>query len=109
MYRPLPPYLTVKQSNIEGLGLFATEKIIKNVCVGMSHITIRAISFFPRELDKDYIRTPLGGFLNHSTNPNIIKRKNSFDNCLYLVTLCDIEPDEELTTYYTLYAPFKGS
>ena len=30
MYRPLPSELTIKNSKIEGLGLFATVKINKN-------------------------------------------------------------------------------
>ena len=38
MYRPLPDELTIKNSKIEGLGLFATVKIKKNSFIGLTHI-----------------------------------------------------------------------
>ena len=38
MYRPLPKELTIKNSAIEGLGLFATEDIKKNSYIGVTHI-----------------------------------------------------------------------
>ena len=69
-YRPLPDCLTIKSSNIEGLGLFATTDIEKNTVLGISHILYQ----------KEYIRTPLGGFINHS-----------------------IKAGDELTLTYTLY------
>ena len=37
-YRPLPDCLTIKKSNIEGLGLFATKRIEALVNLGMTHI-----------------------------------------------------------------------
>ena len=38
MYRPLPPYLTIKPSSVEGLGLFAVEPIKKSTKLGVSHV-----------------------------------------------------------------------
>ena len=35
-YKPLPDTLTIKPSSIEGLGLFATKTIPKNIDLGMS-------------------------------------------------------------------------
>ena len=66
MYRPLPSELTIKQSKIEGLGLFATAKIMKNSFIGLTHIR-------DEMFEGKYIRTPLGGFYNHSKNSNIMK------------------------------------
>ena len=37
MYRPLPKNLTIKDSKIDGLGLFSKTKIKKNSFIGISH------------------------------------------------------------------------
>tara|TARA_A100001234_G_C12462070_1_gene315624 strand:- start:184 stop:597 length:414 start_codon:yes stop_codon:yes gene_type:complete len=66
MYRPLPSELTIKNSKIEGLGLFATVKINKNSFIGLTHIRDELF-------EGKYIRTPLGGFYNHSLESNIMK------------------------------------
>ena len=42
------------------MGLFAKSKILKDKSLGLSHINI----------DGEIIRTPLGGFYNHSETPN---------------------------------------
>jgi hypothetical protein len=34
-YKPLPDYLTIKKSPINGLGLFTTEKIKANALIGV--------------------------------------------------------------------------
>ena len=68
-YYPLPKYLIIKESQIHGLGLFTTEKIDKGVNLGKSHYAT----------ESEIIRTPLGGFPNHSDDPNIkIKTTNDF-------------------------------
>ena len=96
-YRPLPNSLTIKQSNIEGLGLFAIEDIEENNTLGLSHI----LDFsFP----DSYIRTPLGGFVNHSDKPNCEFIEGEFGE-LYLKTIKLIKKDSELTATYTLYNP----
>ena len=66
MYRPLPKELTIKTSSIEGLGLFATEDIKKNSFIGVTHIR-------DEQFENKYIRTPVGGFYNHSNEPNVIR------------------------------------
>ena len=96
MYRPLPEYLTIKKSEIEGLGLFTNEGIVNNTELGMTHV------YRQRGLDKsELIRTPLGGFINHSDEPNcelilLVGEK-------HLKTIRDIQAGEELTLKYTLY------
>ena len=37
MYRPLPEYLTIQPSKIEGLGLFAIKDIPAYEVIGMTH------------------------------------------------------------------------
>ena len=66
MYRPLPDGLTIKNSPIEGLGLFATKAIKANSFIGVTHIR-------DEQFENKYIRTPLGGFYNHSNEPTIIR------------------------------------
>ena len=64
MYKPLPDSLTIKKSPIEGLGLYATKNIKANCFIGLTHIQ-------DKNFDNGYIRTPLGGFYNHSNEPNV--------------------------------------
>jgi len=95
MYKPLPDSLTIKPSKIDGLGLFAIKTIPKNTDLGMIH-------FCYGEL---LIRTPLGGFINHSEQPNC-KKINlgvEFNDEWHLKTIKPIEPNDELTLTYTFY------
>ena len=134
MYRPLPDGLTIKNSPIEGLGLFATINIKKNTFIGVTHIR-------DEQFENKYIRTPLGGFYNHSNDPTVIRmvsdvlpklkfgdqvdpkanakqlkdgkndRENMFYNLneksdakyMFMVSIKDIKPGEELTANYNLY------
>lgn len=95
-YKPLPGNLTVSKSEVHGLGLFALEKILKGDDLGTSHI-------FHVDFEDEYIRTPIGGFINHSEKPNC-EIKINLDG-YNLVTLHDIEKGEELTLKYNLYNP----
>ena len=92
-YRPLPESLTIKPSSIDGLGLFATQTIPKNTDFGMIHFTYGEL----------IIRTPLGGFINHSDKPNC--KKLDLEDEWHLKTIKEIKKDEELTLKYTLYTP----
>lgn len=98
MYKPLPICLTIKNSDIEGLGLFSVMKIPKGYNLGITHIK-------DDRFENGYSRTPLGGFFNHSITPNchVIYK----DDFIYLETIREIEPDEELTAKYTFYDPGK--
>ena len=96
MYKPLPESLTIKTSGVHGLGLFADQDIKQATNLGMSHMKIRDTIF----------RTPLGGFINHANEGNVIKVK--FYDEIYktkwnLVTVKDIKKGEELTVRYTFY------
>jgi len=95
MYNPLPDYITIKESSINGLGLFATEDISANIVIGKIHV--------PSEKEENgYFRTPLGGFGNHSDDPNCSKILME-DGSWWIGAKQDIEPGEELTWQYTLY------
>ena len=121
MYRPLPKSLTIKDSKIDGLGLFSKTKIQKNSFIGITHVK-------HNDFQDMYIRTPLGGFYNHSKNPNVTKissdtlpkydfgqniemkikesledKNNNKLKYFYLVSLKDIEPGEEILAKYTFY------
>jgi hypothetical protein len=99
MYNPLPKSLTIRQSNIQGLGLFATEFIPANSDLGMTHL-------YDERFPDNYVRMPLGGFFNHSNEPNCKAVHEDFPyKHIHLVTLIDIQPGDELTAYYTLYVP----
>ena len=130
MYRPLPDGLTIKNSPIEGLGLFSTIDIKVNTFIGVTHIR-------DEQFENKYIRTPLGGFYNHSNNPNVRRvisdilpklkcgeqidesldvtkipdgkanRENLYPNVvgkyMFLVSTKTIRTGEELTANYNLY------
>ena len=101
MYRPLPDGLTIKESGVQGLGLFATKDIEAWTILGIVHV-----------LNKNFphgsIRTALGAFYNHSDNPNC-KNVKGFWHQLpvkYLQTIKQIKAGDELTAKYTLYNDF---
>ena len=96
-YRPLPDKLTIRESTIEGLGLFASDNISKGVNLGICHIKDDK---YPDGL----IRTPLGGFINHvHKNPNT--ERIDMGTNFVLMVIRDIKKDEELTLTYSLYDP----
>ena len=106
MYKPLPKTVAVKESPIHGYGLFAIDDIPYATDLGISHVF--AVGFH-----NNYIRTPLGGFINHSDTPNCHKVQSHEDSALtyyILQTTKDIKKGEELTVTYTIYTvkkPFK--
>ena len=100
MYKPLPKKLRLGFSHIHDIGIFAKESILKGTNFGMTHL----------QFGENLVRTPLGGFLNHSDDPNCEKVKLKFTNdknFLFnkwnLVTLRNIKEGEELTLKYTFY------
>jgi SET domain-containing protein len=103
-YRPLPSSLTIKPSKIEGLGLHAAENLDAGIVLGKTHVMS----------GMGWIRTPLGGFVNHSATPNcfildgaIIETNGIYnigEDCKTIYTVTPIAKGEELTVYYR----FKG-
>ena len=62
-WRPLPDFLTIRSSKIEGLGLFALRDLPEGKDLGMTHI-------YDVRFHDNYIRLPLGAFINHHQIPN---------------------------------------
>ena len=112
MYNPLPKNLTLGESEIHDIGLFAKENIKRISQLGITHVQVGV----------DLYRTPLGGFINHSDTPNCVKTSSLKTTKIadaeapnlhtkgpkYIVwnlsTLRDIEAGEELTVKYTFYS-----
>jgi|TARA_R110002020_G_scaffold72743_1_gene187035 SET domain-containing protein len=103
-YRPLPKEVRLGFSKIHDLGVFAKEKIKRGSNLGISHI----------QIGKELFRTPLGGFINHSDDPNCTKSMARITNAAdlstrtdykiwRLFTLDEIKEGEELTLTYTFY------
>jgi len=91
MYKPLPNNLKIACSKIHGHGILAIENISLGDIVGRSHI---------EGLD-EIIRTPLGGYINHSDTPNCIRERVGSEH--FVVAKRLIKNGEELTLKYQWY------
>ena len=90
-YKPLPNYLTISISGINGLGLFAIDDIPEGTKIGITH----------HHLWNEIVRTALGGFINHSDDPNC--KLERFLSTSILYPLKNIKSGEELTLKYKMY------
>ena len=97
-YKPLPNYLTIKPSKIDGLGLFTLVDIDKGVNLGVTHIQVD-LNQYPHV--DEIVRTPLGGFINHSDTPNLKKVKDR--KLFFVYTVVDIPMGSELFLKYEWY------
>ena len=95
-YRPLPIGLTIKKSKIEGLGLHTEQAFDAGTVFGETHVLVHSRD------RHEWIRTPLGGFINHNSNPNCFITTDAGDRTLYVIK--PVKKGEELTVYYR----FKG-
>ena len=89
--------MTVGESEIDGIGVFATQNIEEAVDLGSTHIKVPMIA--------GYIRTPLGGFINHSEEPNcyLVLSQDWDDYRVYnVMTLCEIQEGDEITLNYDM-------
>lgn len=112
MYRPLPSCLTIKESNIDGLGLFSKESIYlldnRNPYVWMTHLLFTFNKKYDLDPIEQLFRTPVGGFISHSVKPNctlgLISQVSTDDFTIkkfFLRPLKDIMAGDELTLDYT--------
>ena len=111
MYNPLPDGLIIKDSGIQGQGVFTTRDLSVGCNLGESHYRIdtSGVESINEEENKNlFIRTPLGGFINHSDTPNCgrsqIRIKPGFDKWTITV-IKNIAAGEELTLKYIIYRP----
>jgi hypothetical protein len=94
-YKPLPDEVCIKESPIDGHGIFAAQDIEENKDLGSTHIKVPMIL--------TYIRTPLGGFINHSDEPNcFLDCTQDWDDYLVfnIITKRSIAKGEELLLNY---------
>ncbi len=100
-WRPLPDFITIKKSKIEGLGIFATKKIKEGSDLGISHV-------YDDRFPDGYIRLPIGAFVNHHEMPNCKAIVSELDPLLgklkhiRIISIKDIEKDEEITIDYII-------
>ena len=88
-YNPMPYGVTVAPSNIAGNGIHALKHFPAMHNFGITHHTI-----------PELVRTPLGGFLNHSTEPNAALAY--IDNAYILYAIKPILANTEITVCYSL-------
>ena len=87
-YKPLPPFVTIRPSWIEGLGVFATHEIKKGTELGISHIEIdnelhresisNHISSINKDLDFIY------RYLDETDTTNIEEKNCCSKNCIIM-------------------------
>jgi len=100
-WRPLPDSITIKESTIEGLGVFATKDIKVNTDLGISHV-------YDERFPDNYIRLPLGASINHHEMPNckaiVSESHESIGDIKHIriVAEKDISSGEELTLNYII-------
>ena len=100
-YRPLPNFLTISKSSIEGVGVFAKSIIPEGTDLGMSHI-------FDSRFPDGYIRLSLGAFINHHDIPNCKAVISELDSevggikHIRLKTIKQISAGDELTVEYII-------
>ena len=100
-WRPLPDSITIKDSKIEGLGVFATKDIQANTDLGISHV-------YDKRFPDNYIRLPLGAFINHHEMPNckaIVSESHEYIGDIKHIRIVaekDISSGEELTLNYII-------
>lgn len=85
MYKPLPRFVTIQTSDIHGLGLASKVSLPPEYIIGLSHI-------IDERFENELIRTPLGGFINHSTHPT-----------------CTLQYDEEFVWLKTCTVVYEGT
>ena len=100
-WRPLPNSITIKESKIEGLGIFTTKDLASETDLGVSHI-------YDERFPDNYIRLPLGAFINHHEMPNckavIFESHESIGQIKHIriITETEISEGEELTLNYII-------
>tara|TARA_R110002074_G_scaffold180967_2_gene345348 strand:+ start:1088 stop:1420 length:333 start_codon:yes stop_codon:yes gene_type:complete len=88
----------IRDSNIEGQGVFATENIKKNCVIGPAYTVIG-------ELNDQYIAgdiTILGLMHNHSVTPTA--RPEMYNNTIFFEAIDNITVGEEVTCDYNEYS-----
>lgn len=90
-YYPLPTGFTIGHSRIHGLGLITLNKLKPETDLGITHVERPGFQ-------DGYVRTPLGGFINHSKEPN--SRLYKVGEIVLLETVEIVNAGDEVTVEY---------
>lgn len=109
-WSPLPQFLEIRDSEINGRGLFATSDIEAGSVLGISHIEFLSSNYETKAgiVDSPYesfiVRTPTGAFVNHADIPNCERQKFCLETVVVnvLVALRDVAAGSELTLKYVM-------
>lgn len=96
-YDPMLGFFDIRESSIHGKGLFLKED--RNT-IPIESITHHCIG--GNDSSGTFIRTPIGGFINHSDNPNCkIEEFKTFYGSVYMLkVLREIKGGDEITINY---------
>ena len=105
-YQALPECVEVKRSEGKGHGLYAAIDIAAGSYIGISHLAL--IPDQQKYIKRDYIRTPIGGFINHSEFPNCAlvrhprtEKPTELGIVTHMWAIKPIKKGTELTCFYT--------
>lgn len=93
-HSPLPSNVYIDRSPIHGMGLFAKVPIKSGHDFGITHVV-------DARFENGYIRTPFGGFINHSFTPNCQVYEDG--DTLHIRTIKYVDKGSELTLDYRPY------
>ena len=104
-YRPIPDNLEVRDSEIEGQGLFVNKgyNLTKGQRLGLAHLDLSELDVAEEvktELPQKTWRSPMVSFVNHDDSPNC--KVVWEDNVSTLYATRDVPSGEELTLDYSL-------
>lgn len=109
---PPPTKVRIYESPGKGLGVFATEKILKGEIIETCHLITLNASFdsniledyrfmYPKNIGLEMvIPLGLGCIYNHSNTPNADWIDHPEWKAFNFISIKDIEPGEEICTYY---------
>ena len=105
-YKALPECVEVKISEGKGHGLYAAIDIPAGSYLGITHLTLATQQI--EYIKRNYVRTPLGGFINHSETPNCALLRHPRPNkpkelgiVTHMWAILPIKKGSELTCFYT--------
>ena len=87
IYKPLPPFLTIKPSNIHGLGLHATQFIEANTLLGVSHVSVlNWVRKYKIKAPENYDYHPTYKVLTHQELMEYMSNANHIKNQGMMIT-----------------------
>ena len=105
-YKAIPGCIEIRNTEESGHGLYATMDIPAGSYLGVTHLTLAEQQV--EHLGRNYVRTPLGGLVNHSDRPNcaVLKHPNperpkQLGIVSHMWSVVPIKKGEQITCYYT--------